>query len=50
MIKIGTKLRQLRDKHGYGQEEVAQKLGISHGNYSKLESDKYGPFSGHILH
>jgi len=49
MLKIGTKLRQLRDKHGYTQEQIADTLGMSQGNYSKLESNKYESFSWDIL-
>ena len=49
MLKIGTKLSQLREKHGFTQEMVADKIGMSQGNYSKLESDQYSTPSGEIL-
>jgi len=45
MIQIGTKLRQLRDEKRFSQELVAEKLGISQANYSRLESDKMQPNS-----
>jgi len=31
MLKIGTKLRQLRDKHGYTQEQIAEVVNMSQG-------------------
>jgi transcriptional regulator with XRE-family HTH domain len=43
MLKIGTKLIQLREKHGYTQETVCDKIGISQSNYSRIESDKLAP-------
>lgn len=49
MLKIGTKLSQLRNQHGFTQEMIAEKVGMSQGNYSKLESDKYESPSGEIL-
>jgi transcriptional regulator with XRE-family HTH domain len=49
MVKIGIKLRQLRDKHGYTQDQIAEIVDMSQGNYSKLESDKYESFPGEIL-
>jgi transcriptional regulator with XRE-family HTH domain len=49
MLKIGTKLLQLRNEYGYSQDEVADKIGMSQGNYSKLESDKHESFPGEIL-
>lgn len=45
MLKIGTKLRQLRTERGFSQEEIADGIGMTQGNYSKLESDKYESFS-----
>ena len=49
MLKIGTKLIQLREKHGFTQEMVADKIGMSQGNYSKLETDRYASVSGETL-
>lgn len=49
MLKIGTKLRQLRDQHGYTQDQIAEIVDMSQGNYSKLESDKHDTFPGEIL-
>lgn len=37
-LKIGDKLRTLRDLHGIKQEDIAQRLGISQNTYSKLET------------
>lgn len=37
-LKIGEKLRTLRELHGIKQEDIAQRLGISQNTYSKLET------------
>ena len=48
MQNLGKKLLQHRNKHSYSQEEVADKLGISQSNYSRIESDKF-PISAELL-
>lgn len=40
MSSIGARLKELRVKNGMTQPELADKLGISHGQISKIESDK----------
>lgn len=45
MVKLGTKLLQLRNKMGYTQDYVADILGIEQSTYSRLESDKTQPNS-----
>ena len=35
--KIGKKIRQLRALNGFSQENVADELGMSNGNYGKIE-------------
>jgi transcriptional regulator with XRE-family HTH domain len=45
-MKIGTKLRQLRDSHGFSQDYVADKLSMSQSNYSKLKAIKMKVFHG----
>lgn len=45
MLKLGTKLLQLRNKKGYTQDYVADILGIEQSTYSRLESDKMQPNS-----
>lgn len=39
-IKIGNKLRELRDQHRLTTREVGERLGISHGYVSKIENGK----------
>lgn len=48
-MKLGTKLRKLRDNYGFSQDYVAEKLNMSQSNYSKLESDKYESVSWEVL-
>jgi transcriptional regulator with XRE-family HTH domain len=40
MQNIGTKIRTLRELKGYSQEYMAEKLGISQSNYSRLENSE----------
>lgn len=42
MSTIATKLRKLRELHGYPQEYVAYQMGISQAAYSKKETGKTG--------
>lgn len=40
-MKIGTRIKQLREIKGYSQQVVADHLSMTQANYHKLESDKY---------
>lgn len=35
--KIGKKIRQIRAVNGLSQDNVADEIGMSHGNYGKIE-------------
>lgn len=35
--KIGKKIRQLRVISGLSQDNIADEIGMSHGNYGKIE-------------
>jgi len=37
---IGTKLRKLRERQGYSQEYVANRIGVSQSTYHKLEAEQ----------
>ena len=37
-IKIGAKIRRIRQLKGYSQEYMATSLGITQNSYSKLEN------------
>jgi transcriptional regulator with XRE-family HTH domain len=39
-IKIGAKIRKIRQLKGYSQEYMATSLGITQNSYSKLENQK----------
>jgi transcriptional regulator with XRE-family HTH domain len=36
-IHTGQQMRLLRLSHGYTQKKIAEKLGMSHSNYAKME-------------
>lgn len=40
-MKLEEKLRFLRQKHGYSQEQLADKIGIARQTVSKWENCKY---------
>ncbi len=42
-MKLGTKLKELRESRGFKQNYVASCLGMDQGNYSKLENDHHLP-------
>lgn len=46
---FGTRLKNLRNKAGVTQEEIAQKLGIAKANISRYESGKQKPEFNHML-
>lgn len=39
-MKVGTRIKQLREIKGFSQQVVADHLGMTQANYHKLESDK----------
>ena len=39
-MKLGTRIKQLREVRGFSQQVVADHLGMTQSNYHKLESDK----------
>lgn len=39
-MKMGTKLRKLREEQGFSQEYVANEIGISQSTYYKLEAEQ----------
>jgi transcriptional regulator with XRE-family HTH domain len=39
-MKLGTKIKQLREMRGFSQQVVADHLQMTQANYHKLESDK----------
>lgn len=43
MLKIGKKLRELRNEKGYSQDSLAHELNIGQSYYSKIESDHQSP-------
>jgi transcriptional regulator with XRE-family HTH domain len=43
MVKIGKKLKELRDAKGYSQDNLAHELNIGQSYYSKMESDHQSP-------
>ena len=40
---LGQKLQQLRNKHGYIQEEIAMRLGVKSNTISRYETDRLTP-------
>lgn len=38
-----NRIRDLRTKHNWSQEELAQKLGVSRQTVNAIENDKYDP-------
>lgn len=43
MLKIGTKLKELRKSEGLTQTELAKRLGIGRVNYTRYEKDAVRP-------
>ena len=41
-IKLGDKIRIVREKKGYSQEQLAEKMKISRSTISKIENGKFG--------
>ncbi len=42
-VFIGNKFREFRERYGYTQEQVAEKIGINEKNYGKLERGEFLP-------
>lgn len=40
-IKIGSSIRVIREKRGWSQEQLAEKMKISRSTISKIESGKF---------
>jgi transcriptional regulator with XRE-family HTH domain len=45
---VGAKIRHLRKKRGYSQEEVAEKLNISQSAYARIENGESQSWASHI--
>jgi transcriptional regulator with XRE-family HTH domain len=41
-IKLGHKIRIVREKRGYSQEQLAEKMDINRTTISKIENGKFG--------
>ena len=42
-MKIYEKIKKLRTSKGYSQAEFAEKIGLSHGHITRLETGKFNP-------
>jgi transcriptional regulator with XRE-family HTH domain len=41
-LKLGHKIRIVREKKGYSQEQLAEKMSINRSTISKIENGKFG--------
>ncbi len=41
-LKLGDKIRIIREKRGYSQEQLAVKMNINRSTISKIENGKFG--------
>jgi transcriptional regulator with XRE-family HTH domain len=41
-LKLGNKIRTVREKSGYSQEQLAEKMEINRSTISKIENGKFG--------
>lgn len=41
-LKLGDKIRIVREKRGYSQEQLAEKMDINRSTISKIENGKFG--------
>ncbi len=46
---VGEKIRQLRVLRGLSQENVAEEIGMSYGNYGKIERGEIDVSSSHLI-
>jgi transcriptional regulator with XRE-family HTH domain len=42
-LKVAMRIRQLRDKHGWSQEELARRAGVSRTFLARLETARQDP-------
>ncbi|MDP1800867.1 MAG: helix-turn-helix transcriptional regulator [Bacteroidota bacterium] len=47
--KVGEKIRQLRAVSGLSQDNVAEEIGMSSGNYGKIERGEIDVSSTHLM-
>ena len=47
---FGSKVRELRERHGLAQRQLAERLGVSPAYLSQLESGKKGRPSDRLIH
>jgi transcriptional regulator with XRE-family HTH domain len=40
-LKLGDKIRMVREKRGYSQEQLAEKMDINRSTISKIENGKF---------
>ena len=41
-LKLGDRIRTVREKRGYSQEQLAEKMDINRSTISKIENGKFG--------
>lgn len=41
-LKVGEKIKNIREKRGYSQEQLAEKMNINRNTISKIEDGKFG--------
>lgn len=41
-LKLGDKIRIVREKRGYSQEQLAERMDINRSTISKIENGKFG--------
>jgi len=41
-VKLGEKIRIVREKNGYSQEQLAEKMKVNRSTISKIENGKFG--------
>jgi transcriptional regulator with XRE-family HTH domain len=41
-LKLGNKIRTVREKSGYSQEQLAEKMDVNRSTISKIENGKFG--------
>ena len=40
-LKVGEKIKNIREKRGYSQEQLAEKMNINRNTISKIENGKF---------
>ncbi len=41
-LKVGESIKNIREKRGYSQEQLAEKMNINRSTISKIENGKFG--------